>query len=100
VGGEKVYPSEIEQALYLNPSVKEACVLGVDDPKKGKSIKAFVCPAPGQPLEKRELMSFLKDRLASYKIPQEFVFLDALPKTPVGKVAKDTLRKFVLGQTP
>jgi len=45
-------------------------------------------------------MSFLKDRLASYKIPQEFVFLDALPKTPVGKVAKDTLRKFVLGQTP
>jgi len=100
VGGEKVYPSEIEQALYFNPSVKEACVLGVDDPKKGKSIKAFVCPTPGQTLEKREIMNFLKDRLASYKIPQEFVFLDALPKTPVGKVAKDTLRKFVLGQTP
>jgi long-chain acyl-CoA synthetase len=100
VGGEKVYPSEIEQALYFNPSVKEACVLGVDDPKKGKSINEFVCPAPGQTLEKRELMNFLKDRLASYKIPQEFVFLDALPKTPVGKVAKDTLRKFVLGQTP
>ena len=100
VGGEKVYPSEIEQALYLNSSVKEACVLGVDDPKKGKSIKAFICPVPGQTLEKRELMSFLKDRLASFKIPQEFVFLEALPKTPIGKVAKDTLRKSVLDPTP
>lgn len=100
VGGEKVYPSEIEQALYLNPSVKEACVLGIDDPKKGKSIKAFICPAPGQTIEKRELMSFLKDRLASYKIPQEFVFLEALPKTPIGKVAKDTLRQSALDPTP
>lgn len=100
VGGEKVYPSEIEQTLYLNPSVKEACVLGVDDPKRGKSIKAFLCPAPGQTLEKRGLMSFLKERLASYKIPQEFVFLEVLPKTPVGKVAKDVLLKAALDPAP
>ena len=91
VGGEKVYPAEIEQALYRHPKVRECCVLGIDNPKRGKAVIAFVSPLPGQTPEKREILGFLKERLASFKIPQEIVFMEALPKTPLGKVAKETL---------
>lgn len=96
VGGEKVYPAEIEQALYLHPKIRECCVLGTDNPKRGKAIVAFVCPVFGQTLEKRELVGFLKERLASYKLPQDFIFMENLPKTPIGKVAKETLHKTAL----
>lgn len=50
--------------------------MGTDNPKRGKAIVAFVCPVSGQTLEKRDLMAFLKERLASYNLPQDFIFME------------------------
>jgi len=62
--------------IYLHPKIQECCVLGTDNPKRGKAIVAFVCPVSGQTLEKRDLMAFLKERLASYNLPQDFIFME------------------------
>lgn len=91
LGGEKIYPAELEQALMGHPMVKEACVLGVDDAKRGKSIVAFVSPIPGCSLEKNDLLAFLRQRLASYKVPKEFVIIQTFPRTTNGKIAKGEL---------
>lgn len=90
-GGENVYPIEIEQALYDHPSIAECAVLGVPDDKWGEvGLAAVVCKS-GQALEAEALRVFLKGRLASYKVPKHYVFLDELPKSGPGKILKTEL---------
>lgn len=93
IGGEKVYPAEIEAALLFHPKVAEACVLGIDSPKRGKTIKAFVRLFQGERLDQRELLQFLGARLSRYKIPQEVSVVDMLPRTSSGKIAKAELSR-------
>ncbi|UZX05406.1 long-chain fatty acid--CoA ligase [Arthrobacter sp. CDRTa11] len=92
-GGENIYPSEVEAALYEHPAVQDAAVVGTPDEKWGEVGKAFISPAAGQHTSSQELRQFLASRLAKYKIPVYFEFLDDLPKTGSGKVRKDILRE-------
>ncbi len=90
-GGVNVYPAEIEGELLLHPAVKDAAVVAAPDPTWGEVGVAFVVPRGTPPPAPDELAAFLATRLAKYKIPKEFVFVDELPRTPYGKVVKGEL---------
>ncbi|NOX62135.1 MAG: long-chain fatty acid--CoA ligase, partial [Chloroflexi bacterium] len=92
-GGENVYPAEIEQVLYKHPAVHMAAVIGVPDEKWGQVGKAIVALKPNATVTEAELLAFLKDHLARYKIPKSVVFVDALPLSGAGKILKTELRK-------
>jgi len=92
-GGVNVYPAEIEAELLLHPSVQDAAVIGVPHEKWGEVGIAFVVIRPGIEANSGVLAEYLSGRLAKYKIPREFVFLDALPRTPYGKVIKPKLHE-------
>jgi fatty-acyl-CoA synthase len=91
-GGVNVYPAEIEGELLLHPAVRDAAVVGIPHPTWGEAGVAFVVPG-GAPPSPEDLAGFLGERLAKYKIPREFVFVETLPRTPYGKVVKGELRE-------
>jgi len=91
-GGVNVYPAEIEGELLLHPGVRDAAVVGVPHPTWGETGIAFVVPGE-EPPAAEDLAAFLEGRLAKYKIPRDFVFIEALPRTPYGKVVKGELRE-------
>jgi fatty-acyl-CoA synthase len=92
-GGENVYPAEVEKALSDHPLVAEAAVVGVEDATWGEVGKAFVVLKPDAAADGRVLLEYLRTRLAGYKIPKSFVFVDSLPHTGSGKVHKSQLRE-------
>jgi acyl-CoA synthetase (AMP-forming)/AMP-acid ligase II len=91
-GGENVYSTEVEHALYAHTAVLEAAVIGVPDARWGEAVVAAVVPRPGVPVSDVELIAHCKARLASFKAPKRVVFLEALPRTGSGKIRKQTLR--------
>jgi fatty-acyl-CoA synthase len=91
-GGVNVYPAEIEGLLLQHPAVQEAAVLGVPDATWGEVGAAFVVARAGA--SEAELLGFLEPKLARFKLPKSCWFLDALPRTPYGKVIKPELRKW------
>jgi long-chain acyl-CoA synthetase len=93
VNGINVYPREIEEVLYQFPGVKESAVIGIPDSRKGEQPLAFVAADDGIQLDDKALQSFLRERLADYKVPRRIVFLPALPRNATGKVLKTELRK-------
>jgi fatty-acyl-CoA synthase len=97
-GGENVYPAEVEAVLFEHPAVAEAAVVGVPDDRWGETGRAFVVPAPGHRVEAGELLTFLADRLARYKIPRYVDVVDGLPRTGSTKVRKGELRAAPLGR--
>ncbi len=90
-GGVNIYPAEIEAELVAHPSVADAAVVPVADEKWGEVGVAFVV---GQ-VSAEELASYLTLRIARYKVPRRFVFVDALPRTPYGKVMKEELKSML-----
>jgi fatty-acyl-CoA synthase len=96
-GGVNIYPAEIEGELLLHPDVRDAAVVGVPHPTWGEVGVAFVVPREaGSDALAGSLADFLAGRLAKYKLPREFRFVDALPRTAYGKVVKGELRQMVL----
>lgn len=89
--GYNVYPREIEEVLYLHPSVQEAVVVGVPDEYRGETVKAFIVLKPGQTVTPEEIEGFCRQRLAAFKIPRLIEFRDSLPKTAVGKILRRIL---------
>lgn len=87
-GGENVYPAEVEAVLAQHPSVREAAVVGVPDPRWGESGRAYLVLAPGAALEPERLREFAAERLAGFKLPREFVAVASLPRTETGKIQK------------
>jgi fatty-acyl-CoA synthase len=85
-GGENVFPGEVEEALAAHPAVAEAAVVGVPDEEFGQRLRAFVVARPGAAVGADELSGYLKDRLARFKVPRDFVFLSELPRNALGKV--------------
>lgn len=92
-GGENIYPAEVEGALREHPGVSDACVIGREHPKWVEVPFAVVERSPGARLDEDELRSFCGDRLARYKIPAGFAFVDELPRTPIGKPDRPGLRE-------
>ncbi|WP_409346994.1 AMP-binding protein [Paenibacillus sp. MBLB4367] len=90
-GGLKVYPREVEEVLFGHPGVQEAAVIGVPDPYRGETVKAFIVSKKGAELSESELDAFCRSRLAAYKIPRVYEFRQELPKTFVGKVLRRLL---------
>lgn len=91
-GGENVYSSEVENALYEHPAVAEAAVIGLPDPVWGEKVAAVVVRREGQEVSEDDIVAQCRSRLASYKQPRAVFFADALPKTVSGKIRKNDLR--------
>lgn len=95
VGGENVFAAEVEAALMLCESIKEAAVIGIPATgvreSLGEMIKAFIVPEPGVKLNEMEIRKHCRKTLPSYKIPHVIVFLESLPRNPSGKVVKADL---------
>jgi long-chain acyl-CoA synthetase len=92
-GGVNVYPAEIEKALVQHPQVIDAAVIGIPQDDFGEQPLAFIVAHPDARPREDELLKFLHGRLASYKMPRKFAFVDELPLNPVGKVLKTDLRE-------
>ncbi|AUX45658.1 AMP-dependent ligase [Sorangium cellulosum] len=90
-GGVNVYPAEVEAVLHDHPAVAEAAVVGVPDPAWGERARAFIALRPGRAASEDELRAHCRAQLAGPKVPREFVFIDALPRNPTGKVMKRDL---------
>jgi long-chain acyl-CoA synthetase len=91
-GGFNVYPRVLEEAIQQHPAVAEVCVIGIPDPYRGQSPKAFVALQPGaKPLTLDELKDFLKDRLGKHEMVRELEIRAELPKTAIGKLSKKEL---------
>lgn len=90
--GFNVYPRDVEEVLFANPKIVEACVIGIPDPKRGETVKAFVVVKPGETMTEEEVIAHCRQSLAPYKVPTHIEFLDALPRTNVGKPDKKALK--------
>ena len=94
--GFRLAPSEIEDAIVRNPKVRDTAVVGIPDEVLGQKVVAYVELEPGhtpsQDLAK-EIINSTTEWLAKYKLPREVVFLDAIPRTPTGKMIKKEMRK-------
>ncbi|WP_035793713.1 long-chain-fatty-acid--CoA ligase [Kitasatospora mediocidica] len=100
VAGQNIYPVEVENAVREHPAVADVAVIGAPDPRWGETVRACVVLAPEQKLTGRELMLFLRGRLADFKIPSSYDFLDVLPRNPTGKVLRRVLRERLQSPTP
>lgn len=89
--GFQVWPSEVEKVICSHPVVQEAGVAGVADDYKGEAVKAWIVLKEGQQVTKRELRAWCRRELAAFKVPKEIVFVDELPKSPIGKLLRRKL---------
>jgi acyl-CoA synthetase (AMP-forming)/AMP-acid ligase II len=94
-GGENIYPKEIENALYAHPDVVEAAVVGAPDPILGEVPVAFVALRDGSDVTAEQLRAHCAASLARMKIPTRVDLVAMLPKNPVGKIDKPSLRRAV-----
>jgi len=92
-GSENVYCSEVEAALYKHPGIHEAAVFGVPDEKWGEAVCAAIVPASGYALRQEEIIEHCRQYIGGYKIPRRMAFVEALPKTALGKVLRTELRR-------
>lgn len=95
IGGENVFPREIEEVLNKHPAVNASGVVGVTDPLRGELPHAFVEFKEGHTATEQELIDWCKGQLAGYKIPRHVTRVDALPRNPTGKIMRRELKKLV-----
>jgi long-chain acyl-CoA synthetase len=93
--GYNIYPREVEEVLYEHPAVLEAAVVGVPDPYRGETVKAFIVLRPEfkEKVSAEEIIKFCRERLAPYKVPRIVEFRDELPKSAIGKILRRVLRE-------
>jgi acyl-CoA synthetase (AMP-forming)/AMP-acid ligase II len=92
-GGENISPEEVEEVLHSYPKVEEAAVIGVPDVEWGQEPRAMVVLKKGESATPEEMMEYCRSRLAGFKRPRSVVFIDALPRNPMGKVLRKKLRE-------
>lgn len=93
VAGENVFPAEVENVLSRHPKVGDAAVIGVPDDGTGEAVMAFIEPKDGVRPTTRELMLFLRQHLANFKLPSRWAFINEVPRNPSGKILRRELRK-------
>lgn len=92
-GGFNIYPREIDEVLYEHPKIQEACAVGLPDPYRGETLKAFVVVRKGETLTEAEVLSYCRTKLTAYKVPRRVEFLEELPKSAIGKALRRQLRE-------
>lgn len=90
--GENIFPAEIEAVLSEHEAVAEVAVIGIPDERWGEAVKAFVVLKPYSSVKQRDLIHFLRGKLADFKVPKSISFVESLPRNPSGKLLKRTLR--------
>jgi long-chain acyl-CoA synthetase len=90
--GYKIWPREVEDLLYSHPAVREVAVIGVPDPERGETVKAFVSLKAGASVTTEELIAYGRETMAAYKYPRLVEIIDELPKTTTGKILRRQLR--------
>jgi len=92
-GGENIYPAEVENALMQHPAVADGAVIGVPDDQWGEAVKACVVPKKNVSATEKEIIDFMRERIAHFKCPKSVDFLEAIPRNPTGKILKRVLRE-------
>jgi fatty-acyl-CoA synthase len=92
-GGENVYPREIEEFLYGHPDIADVQVVGVPDERYGEELMAWIIPRPGTSLDREDVETYCRGKIAHQKIPRYVTLTDAFPMTVTGKVQKYKLRE-------
>jgi len=92
-GGENISPEEVEDVLHSHPQVEEAAVIGIPDPEWGQEPRAVVALKKGEHATQDEIMEYCRSRLAGFKRPRSVIFVNSLPRNPMGKVLKKDLRE-------
>jgi long-chain acyl-CoA synthetase len=92
VSGFNVYPNEIEAVATGCPGVIECACIGVPDEKSGEAVKLFIVKAADATLSEADVVAFCRNELTAYKVPRIVRFVDALPKSAVGKILRRELR--------
>jgi len=92
-GGENVYPAEVESALVDHPEVADAAVISVPDKVWGEQVKAVVVLKPEARLKDKDIIEWLKGKIAPFKIPKQVTFIESIPRSQTGKMMKSKLRK-------
>lgn len=100
VGGENVYPKEIENVLTQYPGIEDAGVIGIEDPIRGEIPKAFIVPKLGASIDEKDVLEFCRKHLAQFKIPRSIEVIDEIPKNITGKILKRVLRRIAAGLPP
>lgn len=91
-GGLNIYPREVEETIYAYPGVLEVAVVGVKDEVMGEEVKAYIVLKEAIEINAENLKDYCKNKMAKYKVPRYFEFVDSLPKTTTGKILKRELR--------
>ena len=91
-GGENIYTSEVEAALYQHAGIQECAVVGVPDEKYGEALFAVIVPAEGTTLTETDVIDHCRERIGGYKIPRQMDFVTEMPKSAMGKILKNELR--------
>jgi fatty-acyl-CoA synthase len=97
-GGENVYPREVEEYLYTHPAVLDVQVIGVPSEKYGEEVMAWVRRRPGMDVSREDLVAFCRGRIATFKIPSYWKFVDEFPTTVTGKVQKFKMREAAIAE--
>jgi fatty-acyl-CoA synthase len=84
--GMKVWPAEVEAAMYRHPAIKECCIIASPDERRGETVKLVAVLKENQALDKEELVAWARTQMAAYKVPRKVEFIDALPRTASGKL--------------
>jgi long-chain acyl-CoA synthetase len=95
-GGANIYPVEVEEILYTHPAVALAAVIGIPDEVKGELPKAYIVLKKGMNTTEREIIDYVRSKIAKYKAPRKVAFVDSLPQGPTGKILKRELRRRAL----
>ena len=92
-GGEMIAPEEVEQIIMSHPAVDEAAIIGIPDIEWGERVRAIVVKKPGAELTAEEVIEHCRPRMAGFKRPEDVIFIEELPRNPMGKVLKRVLRE-------
>ena len=92
VGGEKVFPSEVEDMMINHPKIRDLVIVGIPDDLRGHAPKAFIALKEGESMTLEELREYCKPLMAPYKIPVAVAFLDEIPRSAAGKAQRKQLK--------
>ena len=92
-GGENIYSAEVESAVFDHEDVEDVCVIGVPSARWGEEVKALVVLREGESLTEEELIMFVRNNIAGYKVPKSVEFRDELLRSGMGKLLKNEMRE-------